>query len=86
MYFLPLSFILFYPILPIIFVFPLECFLFHSAVKSTFAVSKIYFPDGIQHFCYFQMLCTEQFFSAKLVFLHGSCAGDFFSLCSRQGP
>lgn len=58
-------------------------------MKSTFAVSKIYFPDGIQHFCYFQMLCIEQFSPAKLFFfffLHSSSAGDFFfSLCSRQG-
>lgn len=55
MCFLPLSFILFYPIPPIIFVFPSKCFLFHSAVKSTFAVSKIYFPDGIQHFLLFSV-------------------------------
>lgn len=41
-------------------------------MKSTFAVSKIYFPDGIQRFCYFRTLCTERFSPAKLFFCMGA--------------
>lgn len=86
MCFLPLSFILFYPIPPIIFVFPFECFLCHSAVKSTFAGSKIYFPDGIQHFCYFQMLCTERFSPAKLIFFAWEWCWRFLLIVLQAGP